>query len=98
MARSSTTYCRQNIRSAVTKRPSSWLSGTRQPSGFGYADDILSIARRGQTVSEDTTAFGYKYVRDGVIESPNGRMIGMRTIWMSDEPDGPPRLATAYPA
>jgi hypothetical protein len=61
-------------------------------------DDLLSIANGGQTVSEDSTAFGQKYVRDGVIETPTGRMIGLRTIWISDEPDDPPRLVTAYPA
>ena len=61
-------------------------------------DDLLSIAHGGQTVSEDSTAFGQKYVRDGVIETPTGRMIGLRTIWISDEPDDPPRLITAYPA
>lgn len=61
-------------------------------------DDLLSIADGGQTVSEDSTAFGQKYVRDGVIETPTGRMIGLRTIWISDEPDDPPRLVTAYPA
>lgn len=61
-------------------------------------DDLLSIAHSGQTVSEDSTAFGNKYVRDGVVETPARRMIGLRTIWISDEPDDPPRLVTAYPA
>ncbi|WP_414627978.1 hypothetical protein [Mycobacterium tuberculosis] len=31
------------------------------------------------------------------MESRCGRMVALRTVWISDEPDGMPRLVTAYP-
>ncbi|NDL58331.1 DUF6883 domain-containing protein [Phytoactinopolyspora mesophila] len=61
-------------------------------------DDLEEIGLHGQIVDEHKTQFGYKYVIDGVIQTPNGRMIGLRTVWISDEADTPPRLVTAYPS
>lgn len=60
-------------------------------------DDLISVAQAGQMASEQTSSFGRKYVIDGVIESPSGRMIGIRTVWISDDANSPPRLVTAYP-
>lgn len=37
------------------------------------------------------------HVVDGVIGAPSGRTIGLRTIWISDGAEDPPRLVTAYP-
>lgn len=61
-------------------------------------DDLLELARHGGVVAEHQTQFGIKHVVDGVIRSPTGRMMGLRTVWISDGPDDPPRLVTAYPA
>ncbi len=61
-------------------------------------DDLLEVGRHGETVIKQETQFGRKHVIDGVVQSPNGRMIGLRTVWISDGPDDPPRLVTAYPS
>ncbi|EUA05429.1 hypothetical protein [Mycobacterium kansasii] len=37
-------------------------------------------------------------VVDGVVESPCGRMVALRTVWISDGPGDVPRLVTAYPS
>jgi len=60
-------------------------------------DDLLRIAHDRPSVSEQRTNFGFKYVVDGMIRTPAGRIVELRTIWISDDPDGPPRLVTAYP-
>ena len=60
-------------------------------------DDLVALARRGGEITEYQTPFGTKYVVDGLIQSPDGRMVVLRTVWISDRPDDPPRLVTAYP-
>ena len=60
-------------------------------------DDLLRLARDGDVAAELQTPFGIKYVVDGVIDAPARRSVGLRTIWISDGADEPPRLVTAYP-
>lgn len=60
-------------------------------------DDLLAAARSGETVREEQTEFGVKYMVDTEVLAPDGRRIELRTIWISDEPEGVPRLVTAYP-
>jgi hypothetical protein len=61
-------------------------------------DDLVRLAHRGEVVAEQQTPFGIKYVVNGVIRVPVGRSVALRTIWISDGPDDPPRLVTAYPS
>lgn len=60
--------------------------------------DLVELTEHGEIIAKQETAFGHKYVVDGVVQSPSGRMIGLRTVWISDGPDEPPRLVTAYPS
>lgn len=41
---------------------------------------------------------GTKFIGDGVVRTPNGRMIALRTVWLLDGDRPPPRFVTAYPA
>ena len=43
-------------------------------------------------------AFGTKYVLEGEVETPSGRRVWLRAVWMMDADRPPPRLVTAYPA
>lgn len=61
-------------------------------------DDLLSVPAHGELVTKSETRFGHKFVVDGVVQSPGGRMIGLRTVWITDGPDEAPRLVTAYPS
>jgi hypothetical protein len=57
----------------------------------------LSILPK-QNWSPDTeTIFGKKYVIDGELETPNGNMIHLRTVWIIETGDDIPRLVTAHP-
>lgn len=72
--------------------------GYRREEWIRLRDDLLSLAHRGEIVAEQETKFGFKYVVDGVIHTPAGRAVSVRTVWISDGNDGPPRLVTAYPS
>ncbi|MGH3682778.1 MAG: DUF6883 domain-containing protein [Natronosporangium sp.] len=82
----------------MTRRCSSSLSGYNRAEWTRLRDDLLDIAHQGEIVAEQDTKFGFKHVVDGVIHSPAGRAVGVRTVWISDGYDGPPRLVTAYPS
>lgn len=58
----------------------------------------MSLPAHGEVVAKSETRFGYKFVVDGVVQSPSGRMIGLRSVWIADGPDEAPRLVTAYPS
>jgi hypothetical protein len=72
--------------------------GYRRDDWTRLRDDLLGLPVRGEVVSKSETRFGQKFVVDGVVQSPNGRMIGLRTVWITDGPGEPPRFVTAYPS
>ncbi len=43
------------------------------------------------------SAHGIKYVVDGKMTTPSGKMCEVRTIWIIDKGEKMPRLVTAYP-
>jgi hypothetical protein len=43
------------------------------------------------------TEHGWKYVVEGEIETPAGRSVVIRTVWIVDHGQSSPRLVTAYP-
>lgn len=43
------------------------------------------------------TLHGVKYIIDGMIQTPVGISIKVRTLWIVDRDDGYPRFVTAYP-
>lgn len=61
-------------------------------------DDLAHIAQNGEVIEVGATAYGLKMIVDGVVESPCGRMVALRTVWISDGPGDVPRLVTAYPS
>lgn len=61
------------------------------------AQDLLTLARDGDVSNVQTSSFGTKYVVNGLIQTPSGVTVALRTVWII-EPDHPqPRLVTAYP-
>ncbi|WP_052612405.1 DUF6883 domain-containing protein [Mycobacterium canetti] len=71
--------------------------GYRSDEWTRLRDDLVAIAEDGEVIEVTTTAYGVEAIVDGVVESRCGRMVALRTVWISDEPDGVPRLVTAYP-
>lgn len=41
---------------------------------------------------------GTKYVGVGDVLAPSGRRVWLRTVWVLDDDQPPPRFVTAYPA
>ena len=72
---------------------------------FGFdADswqDFAEALRRQGSVHEVVrtveTNHGLRYYVDGVIETPDGRNPGIRTVWQVDVESNYPRLITAHP-
>lgn len=58
---------------------------------------LIAIAQKESVVETAETRYGAKYVIDGKLETPNGDMIRLRTIWLIETGDDVPRLVTAYP-
>ncbi len=46
---------------------------------------------------QSTTAFGTRYVVEGILHTPDGRTPTVCVVWFVDNGDGVPRLVTAFP-
>ena len=58
---------------------------------------LLELARTEEINDVFETPYGTKYIIEGMIPTPPGGSINLRTVWIV-EPDGPgPRFVTAYP-
>ena len=44
-----------------------------------------------------TTMYGTKYVIDGKIKTPSGKIVTIRTIWIIERDQNRPRFVTVYP-
>lgn len=59
--------------------------------------DLLRIARTYPVSEINTTRHGEKYLIDGAIQTPIGRLIRLRTVWIVESGLPAPRFVTAYP-
>lgn len=72
---------------------------------FGYNEsnviileqELLKIAKTEEIVETVPSLHGIKYVVDGLIMTPQGERIRLRTIWIVDKGQDLPRFVTAYP-
>ena len=79
-------------------------------SGFlalaGYTSEMperLEADIRAQILVQDaefmeTTEYGRKYRIRGDVTGPNGRKLGVLTIWLTEEATGTTKFITLYPA
>jgi len=61
------------------------------------ADAFRQIGRDFPVTKSMTSAHGRKYIVDGVLQTPVGQTVMVRTIWIVDKGETRPRLITAYP-
>lgn len=61
------------------------------------AEDLTEIALEQDVTREEKTLFGVRYVIDGVLRTPLGRELSIRTIWFIDNHGQIPHFVTAYP-
>ena len=72
---------------------------------FGYtseswiilAKDLRTLARENDVVLIETSPFGTRFVVDGLLHTPNGRELLLRSVWFIDIYGGIPHFVTAYP-
>jgi hypothetical protein len=62
-----------------------------------FKKSLGNIARSENVKSVQKTTYGTKYLLDGKINTPVGKMITVRTIWIIEKSEKQPRLVTAYP-
>ena len=58
---------------------------------------LRHVAANGEIVKAVESAHGEKYVVDGHLESPSGKMLAVRTVWVIGHGQDVPRFVTAYP-
>lgn len=58
---------------------------------------LLSVAQQGVVTQQVASEYGTKYVVDGWLQTPTGRRVAVRTVWIIERERPAPRLVTAYP-
>lgn len=72
---------------------------------FGFNEDkvnllkegLIAIAQNEKIKEEIPSAYGIKYIIDGKLTTPDGKLITMRTVWIINKGEAEPRFVTAYP-
>ncbi|MFA5822749.1 MAG: DUF6883 domain-containing protein [Thermodesulfovibrionales bacterium] len=52
----------------------------------------------GDVIEAISSLHGVKYIIDGLLTTPIGGSVKMRTVWIIDKGQERPRFVTAYPA
>lgn len=58
---------------------------------------LLEIIYRNEVTSTEHSPYGNKYIVDGIIETPVGDTISLRTTWIVENGKRKPKFVTAYP-
>ncbi len=58
---------------------------------------LLTIARTEEVKEAVSSMHGVKYVIDGLLQTPAGEAVKVRTIWIIDKGHTSPRFVTTYP-
>jgi hypothetical protein len=61
------------------------------------ADALKQVAANNEVAESLQTVHGQKYLVEGLLATPIGRQVLVRTIWIIDAGQTIPRLVTAYP-
>lgn len=61
------------------------------------ADALLQHAQTNEVIETNSTRYGVRYVVDGVIISPDGTRLNIRSAWHMIPGSDAPRFVTAHP-
>ena len=61
------------------------------------ANDLRGLAETGDATPDRVTRHGTDYVVTGVVQTPRGTHVRIRTIWIIPHGERAPRFVTAYP-
>ena len=59
--------------------------------------DLLEMVHSSSDFEKEETRFGVKYVVRGQLQTPNGGVASVVTVWITEIAESKPRLVTAYP-
>ncbi len=62
-----------------------------------FIADLVALAQTAPVVDVRQDNYGIRYVIDGAIQTPDGRCLRVRTVWMMDMVQDAPWLISAYP-
>ena len=79
------------------KAPYFVASGFHRDAWEVFAEALRNLAVTGEIAKSLDSPHGMKYLLDGEIETPAGRQVSLRTIWILDSGSDTPRLVTAFP-
>ncbi len=57
---------------------------------------LRAVATNNEVKTVEESKFGIKYVIEGLMDSPSGKKVMVRTVWAIDKGEKNPRLITAY--
>ena len=72
-------------------------AGFKKSNARIFSKALRNIAKESEVESKIISPHGEKYVLNGIIESPIGKTMRIRTIWIIDKEQKRPRFVTAYP-
>lgn len=58
---------------------------------------LIEIAKTEEIVDTAHSVHGVKYIIDGMITTPSGSRVRLRTVWIVEKDQDRPRFVTAYP-
>jgi hypothetical protein len=61
-------------------------------------EHLMIIANSGDVKDVMPSAYGTKYVVEGLLQTPSGGLVQVRTVWIIEAGQSRPRFVTAYPA
>ena len=61
-------------------------------------EGLIAIVHSGDVIEVISSLHGVKYIIDGLLTTPTGGSVKMRTVWIIDKGQERPRFVTAYPA
>lgn len=71
--------------------------GFKREEWEALAEALRQVARDSPVTKSMTSVHGQKYIVDGMVLTPKGQNVIVRTIWIVDKGENRPRLVTAYP-
>lgn len=62
-----------------------------------FEKSLLKIAKTEEIIDETTTPYGTKYILEGKLDNPIGKLVKVRTLWIIEIDQNRPRFVTVYP-
>lgn len=72
--------------------------GFDETNGDTFEQGLRKIAQNYEITEQISMPYGEKYIIDGVLQTPRGSAINIRTVWIIEKGEINPHFVTAYPA